>query len=195
MVAAILTGGRNRRLPFLKGFLETGGRRLLESHLEMLRGIAGRVVISANEPELYFYLGVPVIGDVVKPAGPMSGILSVLLCTGSDEVFVTACDMPFIKPELIRYIIDNRAGQATVPVFGGRPEPLLAVYASGVMETAGRMLREGRGAMTDLLGRIDVNYIEEKDVRRIDPEGRSFTNINTLTDFERAFSGGKTCSV
>lgn len=195
MVAAILTGGQNRRLPFLKGFIEAGGKRLLESQVELLSGIAERVVISANSPELYFYLGLPVIGDVVKPAGPLSGILSVLLCTGSDEVFVTACDMPFIKPELVRYIIENRAGQATVPVFGGRPEPLLAVYSREVTETAEEMLREGRGVLTELLGRIDVNYIEEKDVRRMDPEGRSFININTLTDFERAFSGGKTCSV
>lgn len=195
MVAAILTGGRNRRLPFLKGFIETGGKRLVESHLELLGGIAGKVVISANDPELYFHLGVPVIGDVVEPAGPMGGILSVLVCTGSPEIFVTACDMPFIKPELIRYIIENRAGQATVPVFGGRPEPLLAVYTQGVREAAEALLWEGRRALTGLLEQIKVNYIEEADVRRMDPEGRSFMNINTLTDFERAFSGGKTCSV
>ncbi|GAB4390127.1 MAG: molybdenum cofactor guanylyltransferase [Thermodesulfovibrionales bacterium] len=193
MVSAILAGGKNSRLPFAKCFLQVGGRKLIERNLELLGEITGKVVISTNEPELYFHMGVPLVGDVVEPSGPMSGILSVLQATGAPEVFVTACDMPFISGELVRYIIGRRAREATVPVFNGRPEPLLAVYtraAAGAMEA---LLARGRRALSGLLQELDVAYVEEEEVRKIDPEGRSFININTLGDLERAFSGGRTC--
>lgn len=195
MVSAILAGGQNSRLPFLKGFIDVGGRRLIEANIGLLRAITGEVVISTNKPEVYFHLGVPLIGDVVEPAGPMTGILSVLLGTGAPEVLVTACDMPFLNPELIRYIIGRRGGDATVPVFGGRPQPLLAVYSESAKKTIEEMLKTGRRALGDLLGELDARYIEEEDIRRIDPEGRSFVNINTIEDFQRAFPGGKKCSV
>jgi molybdopterin-guanine dinucleotide biosynthesis protein A len=195
MVSAILAGGQNSRLPFLKGFIDVGGKKLIEANIGILREITGQVVISTNEPEVYFHLGVPLIGDVVEPAGPIAGILSVLLGTGAPEVLVTACDMPFLNPELIRYIISRRGAEATVPVFDGRPQPLLAVYSESVKRTIQEMLGNGRRALRELLGELAVRYIEEEDVRRIDPEGRSFININTIEDFERAFPGGKKCSV
>jgi molybdopterin-guanine dinucleotide biosynthesis protein A len=191
MVSAVLAGGENTRFPFLKGFIEIEGRRLIERNIERLNAVTGQVVISVNEPENYFYLGVPLIGDVVEPRGPASGIVSVLLCTGADEVFVTACDMPFINTELIRYIINNRAGDATVPVFNERPEPLFAVYSKGVTVPFEEGIREGRSSLTDMLKKLDVCYIEEEDVRRIDPEGRSFLNINDLDDYETAFRDDK----
>lgn len=193
MISAILAGGRNSRLPFPKCLLELDGRRLIERNLELLLGITGRVMISTNEPEHYFYLGVPLVGDVVVPSGPISGIYSALAASGETEVFVAACDMPFIKAELVRYIIDRRAREATVPVFDGRPQPLLAVYTRAVSGAVEGLLGRGRRALSDLLREMDVEYIQEEDVRRTDPEGRSFVNINTLGDLERAFSGGRTC--
>lgn len=200
MTSAILSGGENSRFPAPKGFIEVEGRRLIERNLKILREATDEVVISTNDPELYFYLGVPLIGDVIGPSGPMSGIYSVLLCTGAPEVFVTACDMPFIKPELISYIIGKSAGDATVPVFRGRPEPLLAVYSRGIMKTLENRIKQGRTSLS-LLDEVNVRYIEEGDVRKIDPEGKSFININTPEDYERVFKkpltvkGGNPCLV
>lgn len=203
MLGAVLAGGQSRRLPFVKGLMAFRGRRLIDHPIGVLKGAAGDVVVSANAPELYFRLGVPVIGDVMKPSGPLAGIFSVLLATGADEVFVAACDMPFVDERLVCFIMSRHAGDATVPVFNGRAEPLLAVYSQGIMKAAEHMLDRGEASLTkggsSLLSRINVNYVHEKDVRKIDPEGRSFSNINTLEDSERlwseAFEGGRACSV
>jgi molybdopterin-guanine dinucleotide biosynthesis protein A len=186
MVSAVLSGGENRRFPFTKGFIELNGKRIIESTVETLKQITKKVVISTNEPESYFYLGVPLTGDIIKHAGPMGGIHSVLVGTDEHEVFVIACDMPFIKPELINYIISRKAKDATVPVFNKRPEPLLAVYTKNIIKLMEDMISKRQLALTDMLKEIDVQYIREEEVRRIDPEGRSFININTLEDFERA---------
>lgn len=115
MDALILAGGENKRLPVLKGFLEVNGKRIIESNIELLSRIFDRVIISTDKPELYFPFGVLMIGDIIKYRGPMIGIFSALTVPEISEIFVTACDMPFIKPELIRYIVDKYNTQNIVP--------------------------------------------------------------------------------
>ena len=65
MDALILAGGENKRIPSIKGFLEIRNRKIIETNIELLKSIFSRVILSVNNPELYFYLGLPMIGDVV----------------------------------------------------------------------------------------------------------------------------------
>jgi len=196
MDALILAGGENKRLPITKGFLEINSKKILESNIELLNGIFDRVIISTNNPELYFYLGVPMVGDVFEHRGPMTGILSVLSIPEVSALFVTACDMPFIESELIKYIVDKWSGRrdAIVPIFDNKPQPLLGIYSKTIAQNMEQSIKNGERSLRKFLRRIDVLYIEEKDVRAIDPEGRSFVNINTMEDFQRE-TGGKTCLV
>lgn len=202
MIGAVLAGGENRRIPVLKGFLEVEGRPIMERSIGLLLRVFGRVVISTNMPECYFSLGVPLIGDIRGERGPMTGILSVLVSTGADAVFVVACDMPFIKEELVRYMADSfgqgakgkeQGIDAVAPVFGGRTEPLFGIYTKGCIEPFAAMIEKGRRGLSEMLTCLRVRYIIEEEVRGLDPEGESFVNINTIEDYERI--GGKTCSV
>jgi molybdopterin-guanine dinucleotide biosynthesis protein A len=43
--------------------------------------------------------------------------------------------------------------------------------------------------MRDLLHGIDVYYIQEQEVLKVDPEGRSFVNINAREDLQRTTGG------
>lgn len=190
MVAAVLSGGENTRMPVLKGFIEVQGRRLIERQVELLKGIFENVVISANSPELYFYLGVPVVGDVRRGGGPMVGILSLLLGTGAEQVFVLACDMPFVNKDLVRRVAALRGGDAAAAMFNGRPEPLIARYSSSIIRLLDERTKQGRAGLTDMLSEIDTRYVPEQEVREIDPKGSSFVNINTTYDFESAFGAG-----
>jgi molybdopterin-guanine dinucleotide biosynthesis protein A len=191
MTAAILSGGENSRFPRVKGFIRVGGRPIMEVNLELLRSIFACAVVSTNEPERYFGLGAPLIGDVVPRSGPLSGIYSVLFSTRAPEVFVSACDMPFLSGALIRHIVATRkrTALATVPVYDGRPQPLLAVYSSALMGRMKRLLSEGRTSLIRMLADVsrEVQYVEEPAVTQFDPEGRSFININTPEDYDKAF--------
>lgn len=193
MDVLILAGGENKRMPVIKGFLEIRGRRIIDSTVELLRDMFDRVIISSNTPELYSYLGVPIVRDVVKQKGPMIGILSALKTFKVPEIFVTACDMPFIKPALVRYIIaherkvmsETRKWGAIIPIFENRPQPLLGIYSGEIVHTMEQVLKEGIRKLRDFLGKIEVCYVPEHEVRSIDPEGRSFVNINTPEDFTK----------
>jgi len=186
MNALILAGGENKRLPMLKGFLEIDGKRIIESNIDLLERIFDKVIISTNNPEHYFYLGRPMIGDTMSHRGPMTGILSTLNLPEISEIFVTACDMPFISGELIRSIVDqwNKKWDAVIPVFDKRPQPLLGIYSKNIAQNMENSIKNGTRSLRKFLEGIHVLYINEKDIRKIDREGKSFVNINTPEDVE-----------
>lgn len=185
--ALILAGGENKRLPVTKGFLELKGRKIIESTVGLLKGIFASVVISVNTPESYFYLGIPMVGDIMSSKGPMTGIFSALAALEETELFVTACDMPFIRPDLIQYIVGRWSDkwEAAVPVFDGKPQPLLGIYSKKILPRMEESIKAGIRGLRQFLNTRKVQYIEEDRVRLIDQEGRSFVNINTIQDYER----------
>ena len=190
MVGLILAGGAGVRFPGTKALIEVDGSTLIKRNLAMLRSLCETVCISTNTPETYFSLGAPMVGDVVPPSGPLGGIYSTLLATEAEAVFVMACDMPYPSAALARLLMEmHGAGghAATAPMSGGRPEPLYAVYGREAMDAMRTALDGGDFSMTGLLRRIGARCITEEAVRRADPEGRSFININTPEDFARAF--------
>jgi len=186
MNALILAGGENKRLPMLKGFLEINGKRIIESNIELLERIFDKVIISTNSPEHYFYLGRPMIGDTMRERGPMTGILSTLNMPEISEIFVTACDMPFISGELIHYMLGqwDTKWDAAIPFFDRKPQPLLAIYSKTIAQNMENSIKSGTRSLRKFLQGIHVLYISEKDVRRIDREGKSFVNINTPEDVD-----------
>lgn len=202
MVCAVLAGGENSRLPATKAFVELGGKRLIESAIDTLSGLFDRVVISTNEPEKYFYLGVPLVGDVYPQRGPMGGIFSVLLNIaplGDEEAFFVACDMPFISPALIGLLQarlkeakikapphDALPYDAIVPMWRKGPEPLFAFYSVRAMGEMERGILRGTSGLQGFLSASRVLYIGREEVEAVDPHGLSFVNINTREDYEKA---------
>ena len=186
MKAIVLAGGENSRYPSPKAFLKAGDETIIERTLRVLReAVSEDVLISTNEPEMYFQFGVPLIGDTVKGSGPMGGIVSVFEATGADELFVAACDMPFIRAELVQYIIANREGSATAAVMNGKVNPLLAVYSRSLLGEMRDRLASGRLSLNGMLKDTGAALLEEKALRELDPEGESFANVNTPEDYEQ----------
>ena len=190
MDALILAGGENRRFLFHKGLAEIYGKKIIEITSSLLKKHFNKVWLSTNNPEIFFYLGLPMIGDIINFRGPLTGIFSALACTGAPELFVTACDMPFISDEVINLIKNSYKDQdAVIPVFYGGPQPMLGVYSNKIKDLMEKRIKDKKRAMRDLLYDINVYYIQEQEVLRVDPEGRSFVNINTREDLQKATGG------
>ena len=134
------------------------------------------------------------VGDIIPQKGPMTGIYSALMLPDVQAVFVTACDMPFINVILVEEILTRWDGRkdAVIPVYRNRPEPLFGIYAKRIACVMEDSIRKGEKSLRAFLGKIDVRYVEEEEVRRMDPEGKSFVNINTLEDYQKE-TGGKAC--
>ncbi len=198
IAGVLLAGGENRRFPILKGFIKINGSTIVEKNLALLKDLFQEVFISTNMPEKYFYLGVPLIGDVMSSRGPMSGIHSSFLNADGETIFVIACDMPFASKEAVSFVCNRHSEaetlspegiDATIPVFNGKAQPLFGAYHKKILLRLENMISEGKTSMNRFLSDIKTNFIQEADFKAIDPDGRSLVNINTVEDYENIFHG------
>jgi molybdopterin-guanine dinucleotide biosynthesis protein A len=189
--AIILAGGRSRRLGKDKGLLFLGGKTLIEKVYERIDSVAEEVVIAVHterQKRAYSRL----IGncyfsvDESSYAGPLSGLSSGLKNVTGEKVAVVGCDMPFISPELMQLLYElSREYDASIPRWpSGYIEPLHAVYDTDSCRTAvHRALRRGRSDMRSMISALPrIIYVSTEAIRRLDPNLKMFTNINTRSD-------------
>ena len=194
ITGVVLAGGENRRFPALKGFIRAGDSTIIERNTALLGALLQRVFVSTNIPGPYFFLGLPLIGDVLLSQGPMSGIYSSLINAGGDAVFVIGCDMPFVDAGIISLVCKAHTEaakpvDATIPVYDGKAQPLCGVYAPSVLPSLEQGILNGKTSLRRFLSEIKTGFISEPDIRAVDPGGRSFININTVEDYERMVRG------
>lgn len=184
--AVILAGGENTRMPTLKAFIEVKGEKIIERNLKILKGLFNEIYIVTNQPKVYSYLEIPLLGDVHDIRGPMTGIFTALLNCSNRWSFVSACDMPFINRSLIKYMTSQKQGfDAVVPVVNKKPEPLFALYSKQLAASMEKALMSENKSLRDFLNNKRVKYISSSEIRGFDPEGLSFINLNTPQDLKR----------
>ena len=182
----ILAGGENKRMPVLKAFIEVDGEKIIEKNLKIMRQLFKEIFIVTNQPELYIYLKTPLLGDVYDIRGPMTGIFTSLLNSSNKWVFVSACDMPFINGELIKYMASKRDNyDAVVPMQKNKIEPLFAFYSKQLMPSMEKAIFSNKTGSKDFLRDKRVKYIFNREIKGIDAKAMSFINLNTLKDVGR----------
>ena len=188
----ILAGGESRRMPGDKAFMSIAGRRVIDIQLEELSGLFEEVLVVGNRRRLEALSvfggdGVRVVEEPVGGKGPLGGIISGLMLSDSEENFVLACDMPFVKRQAVRYILDSLASyQVAVPTTPQGLEPLHAAYRRDCLVVAERQLEQGDLKVTDFFALASVRYIEPSELERFDPTGRMLLNINSPDDMKKA---------
>ena len=188
--AAVLAGGRSRRLGLPKATLRLGGRTLLERTLELLQDLFEEVLVVTSSRRDLPPLPIPVLEDLVPGQGPLGGLHAALRRCRFGWCFVVACDMPCLRPEPIRYLCSlSREGyQAVVPRVAQGWEPLHALYSKECLPEVERGLREERPSLQDLLGRLRVRAVEPRELIPLDPELRFLWNLNSWEDYRRLAS-------
>jgi len=190
VAGVILAGGRSRRLGHDKAFERVGGQPLIERVIFSLSFLDTLLVVTTSRrlPGLAAQLaGVRVVADIKPGLGPLGGIYTGLLSTEASYVLVAGCDMPFLQPRLLKYMLQFRCQfQAVVPRISGLTEPLHAVYSRDCLPVIERYLKGERPKVSDTLGALKVRYVEDVEISALDPEHLSFFNINSAADLHRA---------
>ena len=200
VAVAILAGGGGTRMGergAVKGLLSVGGQRIIDRQLAVLRPLFAEVLIAANDADPWADLGLRIVPDRIfssrSPAdgradrrtlGPIAGLDAILaaLPPSVDAVVCVAGDMPFLAPALLEHLREAApAAGVLAPRIAGRAEPLLARYARAVAPAVVDQIAFGRYALVDLLTRLGagVVWIDESELRALDPDLRSIANINT----------------
>jgi molybdopterin-guanine dinucleotide biosynthesis protein A len=132
---------------------------------------------------------VRLVMDLEQDIGPLMGLYSGLSAMQSARALVVAIDMPCVQPELAAFLLsqpltcENPPEETLlIPVVDGTPQVLLAVYPRSILPLIEARLHEGRRDPRSLLAVAPVRYIEEAQLRQVDPDLRSFINVNRPED-------------
>lgn len=168
--AAVLAGGESRRMGRNKALLPFRGRTLVEYIAGEAQAATGLVTL-IGPAALYQHLGLPVVEDPGRGAGPLSGIVTALAASEAEWTLVVACDMPHLTRHVLRELVDHAvAGSADAVLAestGGRLEPLLAVYRASCAPALEAALAEGRYKVREALAGLQVQRfpVDEQYVR------------------------------
>jgi molybdenum cofactor guanylyltransferase len=140
----------------------------------------------------YALPGVRVTCDKIPDVGPLMGLYSGLGAINSERALVVAVDMPFVQPALLTFLLSLPLTPDTllVPLVHNMPQVLLAMYPRSVLPLIEEQLQRGRRDLRCLLESVPVHFIEEAQLRKVDPQLRSFVNINTPEELQRVLHVG-----
>jgi len=182
----ILAGGRSLRYGRNKAFALFDGTPLIKRVISVMEQTFDEVIIIANEPSKYLWLAQEVYEDVIKGVGPIAGILTGIMHMKNKAGFFVACDMPFLNPDFIRYIVNIRNGfDIVIPRIGKNIEPLHAVYTKGCLPFIKDSILHKRFSIRSFFPRVSIRYVEEDEIRRYDPNLSFLININEPEDIRR----------
>ncbi len=206
--ALILAGGKARRFQdkqkkwLDKALAKLSGKPLLVHVVENAHVVADEVVVCVNDEDRkkkYARLlekhnlndvGFAVDEKISHINGPNVAIMTGLKSARADFCVTLPCDMPLIKPKIIQYLFDVANDvQVAVPMWpNGRLETLVMVLernsAAEITETLCR-LRHPRS--DDIIrGASNALFVSPLgEMKRLDPELKSFVNINHHEDLHK----------
>ena len=173
-----------------KAFLELEGTPLVERSLAVLQTVFTEVLISSNEPELYAAYDVPVIQDGILGQGPLEGLYQGLKSMTNECAFFVACDMPFLRAEVIHFLFTLFSKyDAVVPRLQSKLHPLHAFYHLRCLPSIKNSLEVGRLSILDLYPSLSVRYVEEIEMKAFPNVSKVFCNVNTPDNWSAVLKG------
>lgn len=145
-----------------KALLPFRGRTLVECVAQVVKEAAGSVTL-VGPLERYSSLGLPVIEDRYPGCGPLGGIHAALEHSAAELTLITACDMPYLTVDFLKWIAANaecEEADAVLPCGpSGRPEPLCSIYRRTCLSPITSALFSHRFKVTDALAGLRITLL------------------------------------
>lgn len=189
--AVILAGGKSSRMGIDKGLIILDDKPIIAHIIERLRPIVDEVIIvvgSDAQGKDYASFDAKVVTDLFPQGSPLIGAYSGLKEACGEYTFLTAGDQPLIDNRIVELLFLEADGHdAATPYWpNGWVEPLHAVYRSCPAADAALILIEsGEKRLRLLIDTLpDVIRVPMDSVIAIDPELRTFMDVDTTQDLE-----------
>lgn len=188
LTGIVLAGGRSRRFGANKALAQISEQTAVEAAVSLIRPFVQEIIISANEPQLFTFLGVPIVPDLHPFAGPAAGVQAGLLQSTNERNLVVACDMPLMRREVIEALCRTKDDHDAVifakgdrlqffpGLYSKRLLPLFEEFFTNVESTVRREL-----SLYSLLRRAAVRLIPAESLPFYDDD--LFFNMNTPNDY------------
>jgi molybdenum cofactor guanylyltransferase len=180
VTGVILAGGKSRRMGQNKAFLKIDGAALIETTCLLFKHLFQETLLITHEEPSYQHLGIPVHEDILPQGGPLAGLHAGIYYAKFPHVFAAGCDMPFLNARVIEYQLGLRGRyDVVVPKTVGGLEPLHAVYSKACLCPIETILRKKKSRAIAFFPLVRVRVIRLREVRLLDPDLKTFINLNT----------------
>jgi molybdopterin-guanine dinucleotide biosynthesis protein A len=187
VTGVVLAGGRSLRVGRDKALLELGGKPLIAIVADRMASVCQEVIIASGPTVRYADLGFSVVTDRYSDVGALAGLHAGLKAASHEVALVVGCDMPFLNPRLLRAFVEWVEGfDAAIFKQGENVEPLHAAYRRTCLEPIEAAIRAGQRRIISFFPRVRVRHVTPEEVRQIDPDLRSFRNVNTPEEWQAA---------
>ena len=177
--AAIIAGGKSSRMGRNKALIEIDGKPIIQHIRCALGDVSSEIMIISNEPGIYDFLNLPTYSDITAHVGPLAGIITALHFCRESHCLITACDMPFLKNELLQEMAQNiESGKIVTAVSDGWIQPLCSIYPKSYLASARQAVAERKYS--------PLNWMKQYPLIEIPADDRSVFNINTPEDLANA---------
>lgn len=203
-----LSGGMSIRFDGKnKALLKIGNRTILERIITTFNDFFDESMLITNHPEQYLAYDMPIFTDLFPIRSPLCGIHAGLFYAKTPYIFVAACDIPFLKKEMVQTILQEIDGgfDVIIPETPKGLEALCAVYSKRCLPVIERQLKQQisvTGEKADpkerklvqglkvqrFFDKVRTKKIPEKTILRADPELISFFNVNRPEDLDKALA-------
>jgi molybdopterin-guanine dinucleotide biosynthesis protein A len=176
----ILSGGKSSRMGKNKAFIEIDGVPIVERIHNLFKTLFSEVVIVTNEVELFQKFEAKIHRDLIPDQGVLGGLYTGIYYSSSPHAFCVACDMPFLKGSVIRYLIEKIEDyDVVVPRTKDGLQPLHAIYSKSCLDPIRKIMEYKQFKIIDFYPMVKVNIVEENEFRSLHLARESFLNVNT----------------
>ena len=185
----ILSGGLATRYDGTeKAHLRVGGIRLLDRIYNIYSALFEEIILVTNTPQKYLEWDLLIVPDLFPIRSSLTGIHAGLFFMTNPFAFISACDTPFLKKEVIETVIGKIQSDIdiVIPETSAGLEPLCAAYSRRCLEPAQQHLEQEKLKVIKAFRKSRIKAVSEKVLRKQDPDLLSFFNINTSDDLKRA---------
>lgn len=188
--AVILVGGEARRANGQeKYFFTYQGKTFIDRLIASLSQVVDEIILVARDPEQCRRFnrieGIRCITDIRTGTGPIGGLHAGALAARGEEIFVSACDMPCVDPRIVTLLFNRIGGyDAAIPRWNADMlEPLHAVYKRSAL--VGYLEDHDSFSLRTMVKSLNTSYVPMGEIRAIDHDLTTFTNINKIEELER----------
>jgi len=194
--AVILAGDFSEKFGSNKGLALLLNKPLIKYLLDAVNHVVDeKIVVVDSKPLAETFskvLGsnIKIIVDKREAQSPLIGALTGFSEANGEYALLLPCDTPLVSREILALILElciNR--NAAVPRWpNGYIEPLHAAYrVEPALDAAEKALNDGRLEMCSMIENLrGIRYISTLVLQQLDPELKTFFNINTPLDLKTA---------
>ncbi|MGG9961224.1 molybdenum cofactor guanylyltransferase [Ferruginibacter sp. SUN106] len=190
MLGIVLCGGQSSRMGSDKGLLLHEAKTWAQTAVEKLSVLQIPMALSINEQQLHEYAKVfppeslIVDDNALDIKGPLLGLLSVHTKNPTKDIFLLACDLPLMDPNLLKelFSLHQQSKKYDVYIFTNdkQAEPLCGIYTAKALKKIITLQKQNkliRHSMKFILSQLIVCEIAAHESQKI-----CFRNFNAHAD-------------